>query len=146
MTSVAWRRAAASSVLWKLLAPVRAVWTAAERLVAHATRPIRDDSLDRAETVIRLSVLARAIDSAVTMTVTAWRTSITRALWRRWTWRLDRESVPEPARHAGIVTMAAAVTALLLRGLATRPEPFTWIVPAIALLVGLRLSTARVWK
>jgi hypothetical protein len=146
MTSLAWRRAAEGSVLWTRLAPVRAVWIAAERLVERATRPIGDDSLERAESVVRVSIAARTIGGAVTMTVTAWRTSIARAVWRRSTRPLDQLSGPERARHAGLVTIAAAVTALLLRGLSPRPEPLTWVVPAIALLVGVRLGAARVWK
>jgi len=146
MTSLAWRRAAEASVLWTRLAPLRAVWIAAERLVVHATRPIGDDALERAESVVRASIVARAIGGAVTMTVTAWRTSIARAVWRRSSWRLDQLAGPERARHAGMMTIAAAVTALLLRGLSTRSEPLTWVVPVIALLVGMRLSTARVWK
>ena len=82
------------------------------------------------------------LDGILAAVIAAWRSSVTHDLWQRASARLRARTVSERARLAGAVTTVAAITALAMQRLASRPAPLTWIVPAGCLLIGVCLMTA----
>jgi hypothetical protein len=140
MNELPWSRAAEDSVAWAALAPVRAVWTRGERIVADLTTPAAASDVDRhAAAIIRESAIARWLARIVVLVIAAWRDSMARGIW---------EAVSGDAAGRGrngasrIVLVSACATALALGQAATHRNPFGWILPSCGLVIALVVTLA----
>jgi hypothetical protein len=139
----AWQRAETTSVVWQTIAPVRRVWVAAEALVSSAVAPRESADEDaRALNAVRSSRLVRAIDRVLVTILVAWRHSIASAIFGQVARRVTERTASGRVRLAGGLTASASATVLVAHRLTPRPEPLTWIVPALFLVVGVCLMAA----
>ena len=81
---------------------------------------------------MRNSLTWRALERALTLATTAWEQSTARELLNAVPGTSSR---PDRIQFVGVAVAAASLTALALRTASTRPEPLTWIVPALGLVV-----------
>jgi hypothetical protein len=131
-----WHVAAANSTLWRALEPLRRVSTVVERLVANATRADAPADRDRrAEAVFNSSWLVVAADRVVDRVSRAWRHSIVRRYGDAMIEPFAASPLEARLRLAAAIVAVGSGTALVLRLLTSRPDRFTWIVPATSLAV-----------
>jgi hypothetical protein len=83
----------------------------------------------RTLSIVQSSGLVRFLDRIIASVTAAWRDSIASRI-------VPQRCDPEVA---GSVTVIASVTTIVLQRYATRPAPWTWIVPACFLFGGLCL-------
>lgn len=83
----------------------------------------------RAEAIVRRSAAYRAVNALISGVEHAW----THSLGRRMTTIKGADRI----RSWAITAIVAAMTALLLGPFGTTPRPAAWLVPAIALAIGL---------
>jgi hypothetical protein len=134
----AWERAESTSVVWRATAPVRQIWLALEAMFARAIAPrsVAGDDL-RALNVVKASALVGALEYAIDTTAAAWRHSWANAVFLRAANRVTPLTAPSRVRLGGVLTASASTTVLIVRLLTPRPEPMTWIVPALFLCIGI---------
>lgn len=95
------------------------------------------DNEARAVSIVQSSRLVRMVDRMLAVAIVAWFDSIAGTMSRKVIDRVRERTVAERARLAGGVTAVASATALAMQRLAPRPEPWTWIVPALFLFAGV---------
>ena len=130
------RAAAERSVLWALLLPVRIL---VESLAFLIDRLIGQQGLhsDRAtEDVFAESVIGRKVSTSLTGADRAWDQSATHRLAGRALRPWSDIPATERTQIAGLTTIVASLTALVLRYAAYPPAPLTWIVPLIGAVCG----------
>lgn len=151
------RRAAEQSTLLIAARPLTRIVGAAVDLVARATLGIDDadpraEARDRvAERVLADSVAGRFVAGAVAVVERSRADSIA--------WRYPRSAAPvapaapavctlpaaERIGSASAVAFVAALTAILLRAVAGRPVPLSWIVPTVVASVSALIMLV-VWS
>jgi hypothetical protein len=94
----------------------------------------------RALNVVKSSVLVRAADDTVDAITMAWRHSRLCARYVRIADRWTAMTARSRVRLGGVLTASASATALVGQQLSPRPEPMTWIVPALGLCIGICLA------
>ena len=135
---LAWEQAEATSVVWRATAPARQLWMAVETMFAWAVAPrsVAGDDL-RALKVVKSSALVRAFEYAIDSITTAWRHSRAGAIFLRTASLVTSMAAPSRVRLGGVLTASASTTVLIVRLFTPRPEPMTWIVPALFLCIGI---------
>ena len=140
----AWQRAATVSVIWQTIAPVRRIWLGAEAAVSRVVaagdserlRDLRNKEA-RTESIVGSSRLVRLLDRILAAVIAVWSASVAGATSRQVIDHVKARNVAGRVRLAGDVMAVASATALAMR--AARPTPFTWIMPALFLFVGVCL-------
>lgn len=92
--------------------------------------------------VVRGSWLVQSLERILGRGTAAWRDSVAGSLYGQLVHRMEAYAAVERIRLAGGVCAVAAATALALQRLSPRPEPLTWILPALFLGVGICLMMA----
>jgi len=134
----AWEQAEATSVVWRATAPARQLWMAVEAMFARAVAPgsVAGDDL-RALRVVKSSALVRAFDYVIDTITTAWRHSRASATFLQTATRVMSLAAPSRVRLTGVLAASASTTVLIVRLFTSRPEPMTWILPALFLCLGI---------
>ena len=122
-------------------------WTFSRGLVARLTNP-RTDVADvdrRFETLLLGSTLVAFALSATPKIHAAWRGSRTRTVVNAAARALRPADHADRIRTVGAIVTVASLTALLCQALKPIPaEPFTWLMPVAAAVVGVVVMAAAV--
>jgi hypothetical protein len=128
------------------MAPARRIWVSVEPATSRAIAERHSESLESLEhkeartlSIVRSSRLFQMVDRMLTIAIAAWCDSVFGAMSRQVIDRVKERTVAERLRLVGGVTAVASATALVTQRLAPRPEPLTWIIPTLLLIVGVRL-------
>ena len=136
------RAAAERSVLWALLLPVRILVESLafliNRLIGGQDRDGRQGprSERATEDVFAESVIGRKASTSLTGADRAWEQSATHRLVGRALRPWSDIPATERTQLAGLTTIVASLTALVLRYAAYPPAPLTWVVPLIGAVCG----------
>ncbi len=136
----AWREAARRSVVWNAAAPIRSRWLAAERAIERATARADAGRVDAAlARALAGSGVATRAGGIVDAVAAAWAASLTRQSLARIAAPFATAGTIARAPVIGTAVIVAAVTVLALRPFGVNDGPLTWLVPAVALLLGVGL-------
>jgi hypothetical protein len=114
-----------------------ATWRFVIGLVRSMTQPPADIARcdERVETLAADSRIVRALSASVNACRRACTSSALVAAWRRTVSPLVPGPLADRVRGAGCLAAVAAATTLMLRMAGTEHDPYTWVLPAVVVVI-----------